>query len=310
MSERFLKYTQCLDFLDRVSVPAGVVYHYTDWIGLQGILKTQELWLTDVAHLNDTSEVKYAIRELKKLILSTEFEPEQLKEFWENSLDLLTKIMPNFINFYIASFCGEPDNLYAWRAYSNDGAGFAIGFKPEFFENLKKSVSPSFASSKVYYDDDNLDELNSHITQLVHAVNIDVKPLLPEVNALFSSRDFLNNIAGDFYSALMPLLVSIKHKAYKDEHEHRIYHFSDNSLGNSKFFSPGDNHSAPHLNPRRRILHRFDLNNIAEIWVGPRLSYEYAKRDLLNILDQLKRDGHKLDPIDIKESFIQYKNNY
>ena len=39
--------------------PAPVVYHYTNDVGLYGILESGHLWLTDIFKLNDPSEVDH-----------------------------------------------------------------------------------------------------------------------------------------------------------------------------------------------------------------------------------------------------------
>ena len=37
------------------------IYHYTNYIGLKGILKSRTLYMTDYRKLKDPSEIKYAI---------------------------------------------------------------------------------------------------------------------------------------------------------------------------------------------------------------------------------------------------------
>src|SRR6266446_6681063 len=39
--------------------PPPIVYHYTNDVGLKGILETGQLWLTDIFSLNDPSELKH-----------------------------------------------------------------------------------------------------------------------------------------------------------------------------------------------------------------------------------------------------------
>ena len=36
-----------------------IIYHYTDDVGLRGILETGQLWLTDIFNLNDPSELNH-----------------------------------------------------------------------------------------------------------------------------------------------------------------------------------------------------------------------------------------------------------
>jgi len=45
---------------------SSLLYHYTSAQGLEGIVRTQSLWATDTAFLNDTTEIRYAAEPLIK----------------------------------------------------------------------------------------------------------------------------------------------------------------------------------------------------------------------------------------------------
>ena len=44
------------------------------------------------------------------------------------------------LEFFIASFSRDRDDLGQWRAYADDGRGFAIGFSPRLFKVLDEPV--------------------------------------------------------------------------------------------------------------------------------------------------------------------------
>ena len=54
-AERIIK--QFYDSLPHAA--PDIIYHYTNDIGLKGILETGRLWLTDIFQLNDPSELKH-----------------------------------------------------------------------------------------------------------------------------------------------------------------------------------------------------------------------------------------------------------
>jgi hypothetical protein len=54
-AERIIK--QFYDSLPHAA--PDIIYHYTNNIGLKGILETGRLWLTDIFQLNDPSELKH-----------------------------------------------------------------------------------------------------------------------------------------------------------------------------------------------------------------------------------------------------------
>ncbi len=52
-----------LNTIDETS--SSTIFHYTTYKGLEGILKTRRLWLTDHKYLNDPSEIEHG----KKILL-------------------------------------------------------------------------------------------------------------------------------------------------------------------------------------------------------------------------------------------------
>ncbi|MCR9246015.1 MAG: DUF2971 domain-containing protein [bacterium] len=88
--------------------PPPLLYHYTDWAGLQGIVQSGTLWATHYADLNDSAETSYSVKLLNRL---TDDPANQVERDW-----------------YALSLTEESDLLSQWRAYSKGGSGFCIGF--------------------------------------------------------------------------------------------------------------------------------------------------------------------------------------
>lgn len=104
------------------------LYHYTTTEGLLGILESEELWATNILFLNDTSELVDAIK-----LFTAELENNPLKLDKETGW-LHTLILPNLeaapVDHFAVSFCEDGDLLSQWRAYSAQGSGYSLGFKP------------------------------------------------------------------------------------------------------------------------------------------------------------------------------------
>jgi hypothetical protein len=119
---------------DATSITAPL-YHYTDGHGLKGILESGQVWLTDYRHLNDPSELTHGIdmaRDVVRLIGNGA--DGRVRLFLENFADLFThRNLVTTLEFFIASFSHARDDLSQWRAYSDNGRGFAIGFAPRMF---------------------------------------------------------------------------------------------------------------------------------------------------------------------------------
>jgi hypothetical protein len=107
--------------------PPGELFHYTDFDGLQGILKSRSLWLSKVSTLNDTSEVKLAVDQFKahaaEVVRSLDAEAARFVEQAAGQLDAIRRT-----NICVAAFSEDADQLNQWRSYANDGRGIALGF--------------------------------------------------------------------------------------------------------------------------------------------------------------------------------------
>jgi hypothetical protein len=104
----------------------GTIYHYTSGDGLAGIIGNHEIWMSNTAFMNDTTELS-AIKN-QSLFTKDDFTNEYVKQAWE---EVRQESTPD--NIYMASFSRVKDSLEQWRAYGD----FCIGFDIKGF-SLKK----------------------------------------------------------------------------------------------------------------------------------------------------------------------------
>ena len=110
------------------SDPPQLLFHYTDFDGVAGILASRSLWLSKVSTLNDTSEIELAVRQFKaRAAQAAERLPKDEAEFLRHVADHLNDARRT--NICVASFGEEDDQLEHWRSYANDGRGIALGFR-------------------------------------------------------------------------------------------------------------------------------------------------------------------------------------
>jgi hypothetical protein len=96
-----------------------VIYHYTSSDGLMGILENSEIWLTNTAFVNDTTECK-ALNNEPRLFNNGSITNKHVMYSWQNFQHHL-----DGNDTYIASFSiGEESLLEQLRSYGN----FRIGF--------------------------------------------------------------------------------------------------------------------------------------------------------------------------------------
>lgn len=196
-----------------------ILYHYTNDVGLRGILESGKLWLTDVFHMNDPSELLHGFGVFLDVL------KEEVKER-SDFVDLPARMKPfrdrldESAEYYSFSFSTEKDDLGQWRAYADDGCGFALGFAARdiesyFIESLRNSEG-SGGYSRVYwaafpltYDDEKLRDLHSKHAQA----------MLDSADALLEHQNiFFPTVAS--HAAVLSL--SFKLPAYKNEQEYRF----------------------------------------------------------------------------------------
>jgi hypothetical protein len=118
--ERLLEQYECLNktFTDPLE-GIETIYHYTSANGLRGIVGRHELWLSNTAFVNDTTECK-ALKSEEDLFDKNDFSNPQVKERWFKYL----KFDTNRNIHYIVSFSTTEDFLGQWRAYGSYSIGF------------------------------------------------------------------------------------------------------------------------------------------------------------------------------------------
>ncbi|WP_339884758.1 DUF2971 domain-containing protein [Polaribacter vadi] len=116
----------------------NILYHYCDELVLNSILTNNEIWLSDINYMNDSTELKWA-RELFIKILKDnkdKFTQEFRFDIINSALSIDKYLLP-----LIGCFSMKKDLLSQWRAYANDGNGFSIGFSSKLiYEGLGVNI--------------------------------------------------------------------------------------------------------------------------------------------------------------------------
>jgi hypothetical protein len=120
-----------------------VLWHYTSISGLEGMLRTSELWLSNMLYLNDAMEHHL----LRQRVAS-------LADEVVKNVELRNDVKRAFSGdesptFYVMCFSADGDLLSQWRAYADDGEGVAIGFNTSFLETYAVREARMY---KVNYD--------------------------------------------------------------------------------------------------------------------------------------------------------------
>jgi len=109
-----------------------ILYHYTDYIALENILKTKVLHFSNILCLNDVSEYEHGV---KKYF-------EYLKELMgkekgdKHEIIFTRQIMNCAKDIYVFCLSTEKDLLSQWRGYTSQKLGISIGFDTVKLEEL------------------------------------------------------------------------------------------------------------------------------------------------------------------------------
>jgi Protein of unknown function (DUF2971) len=223
------------------------VFHYTNAVGLLGIISSRTIWATDYRYLNDASEGAVA----KTLVLPL-FEKEiseiipqlaakglikgfyeahgdhghrlQAEAMYKSLISVVDKITPLFV----LSFCRHDENsetfrdglLSQWRGYGGSG-GFAIEFDEEGLDALLRAESARFAyaggrSNDVIYEQ----------YEKVFDSNVCKGFAGESLRVLFEPKD-ISEITGranvdEIIAKLILMIPFLKHGGFKEEREYRI----------------------------------------------------------------------------------------
>jgi hypothetical protein len=206
--------------------PPPMLYHYTTESGLRGILESGTLWFSDIFAQNDPSELRHGLGIAIDLLKSriTKERPE---------IDTFARQVERFDvdagieaagHFFICCFSADGDELGQWRAYADNGRGFALGFDTELLENAfvkKKNGKPDKHHSTFHltYDDAELTRLQTGLTDLID-------PLISLPRSTAVSGDALHAYMMEVlvYHSMNVIrgVMFFKHEAYRAEKEYRF----------------------------------------------------------------------------------------
>lgn len=195
-----------------------VLWHYTSFDGLSGILKTKSIFSTQLACLNDSSEYLH-LPNLIRARLESRIAGEgnsDTKDFFEASHRELGDIDITGTGNFVACLSEDKDDLGQWRGYGGGVCGYAIGFRSDGILKALERRSSSLLVPLVY---------NKDVHEVIANEIIDFAAKLynREVAKFESNRD---QFAIELRATLafeMDLVVSaVKHHKFEFEHERRI----------------------------------------------------------------------------------------
>jgi hypothetical protein len=289
------------DLVSKRDLPP-VIYHYTNDLGLRGILETGIFWLTDIFNLNDPSELRHGFSHAINALNNKAATGPPESKFFAKRFESFGRQrgIQDSAHYFVCSFSSCGDDLGQWRAYADNGRGYALGFDAKVLEDaFMKDGETQILNNSTYsitYNDSQLAEIQRQlIERMFHLIS------LPHGRAL--ARDARNAYMCKLHvslsvHALYPTLY-FKHEAYTNEKEYRLLQIHPADRPPDVKFR-----SRPYSLVRYR---EFDWRTLAakalkEIVIGPAAHKEKAS--------QFVRDcfrAFQTDPVEPTYSGIPYR---
>jgi hypothetical protein len=264
--------------------PPPTLYHYTNQVGLIGILTSWEIWATKIQYMNDTSEFKLSLQ-LVEDVLKSKFE----NPISEKERHLITRYLTEIkyiddINVCVCSFSEVKDSLSLWRGYGAPHSNFAIGFYGEHLSRIAKENR--FTLAKCIYDPDIQLKI---VTELVEWF-VSKPGKLPPINC---GSPFLRQL-----EKIAPLL---KNKHFSVEAEWRLV--TSLVSATDPHYRVRQGRSSPTPYYRVSLMNKIFDHSMPEIIVGPCPDMELSKSSV-----EMLAYAAGVSFNDFKVSQIPYRN--
>jgi hypothetical protein len=194
--------TALVDLMVRASgqdKPPEMLYHYTDFEGFKGIVEKRTLRATQIKSLNDSTERTHGENVIGEVLKNA---------VGDNNRERISSGMieqSDQARWFVTCFCEQPKLLSMWRAYSDRGGGYCLGFDAHKLRRLVplqgSAVNFNWLFKMVY------GLCTTELTQILHEL----------ANLIEEDPDFT---LGFIFAHI--LAGKIKHEAFKEEQEWRI----------------------------------------------------------------------------------------
>jgi hypothetical protein len=240
-----------LDLLVRVlgnDTPPSMLYHYTDFDGLKGIVESHSLRATYTRTLNDSTEQQHGENFVCRVL--QDMVRDDVRE------RIASGMKATFNRLFVTCFCSGSNLLSMWRVYALRGGGYCLGFD------------------------------SSELRTLAYEQTSMVSRLFGIVYEESSLRQSLQELAGyierdpgrSFGFTVARILASkIKHNAFDEEREWRII-VQDPSFDEMNY-RQGHNYVIPYVDLRRHNEDGERLLPLRKVVCGPTLRNDAELRD-------------------------------
>jgi hypothetical protein len=210
-----------------------LLWHYTSFQGLYGIVTEGEFIASSLAYVNDTEEFQFTIRPLLALAearwqqrLGDEIAagPDDTNSFQFKLLKTTLASVFDVISsktMFVTCFSKEADDLSQWRSYTPHPPGFAIGFDEEELRLVGSSSGFSLLECR-YPDKEELAEaVRVAFEAATQGLEEDRLTIRPGADSK-ELAEFLNTWMPQIVGPIVALALRNKHPKFRAEREVRL----------------------------------------------------------------------------------------
>lgn len=232
-----------------------ILYHYTDFNAMRGIISKGEIWLWNLRRMNDRREMDYFIESLKSALkkqVLPEYLPVMEKIFSQKLKDFHT------LSSFASCFSEYSDDAAQWARYAKNGMGVCIAFDKEMLSKIGEAGHVPLC--RVSYSK-NIDDLEI-VKKIARLIN---------KNEASSSDSAVDQI---FYS-LVSSSPLFKHPSFISEKEYRLVSHPldvEKHLGKPDFFVEETNIKKYYVLNLKEICQNLNMRYtdlFREVCIGP-----------------------------------------
>ena len=128
----------------------SILYHYTDFQAVDGILRQAQLRVNNVLRMNDSAEMRHFMNGLCTAVTQRLEDGGDKVRAWQVK-QLFREELEKEYSAFAACFSFHRDDAAQWERYGNRGRGVCIAFRREY---LEKMATGALSLQMVFYRND------------------------------------------------------------------------------------------------------------------------------------------------------------
>ena len=274
-----------------------LLYQYTNTTGLKGMITEGELWATNLAYCNDSSEFHYGLGKYIEAVKASIITHSGSMEA-RVATELVERLQQkDRSDTYIYCLTRHNDQLSQWRGYGDHGYGYAVGFD---FDRVTKLHGVAIHSWLMY----------NKIAQEEMCARVGVSLVSDLIKSLPAEdvENAISDIADIVMEDISTGLPFFKHPAFSEEGEYRLFSsvaelaWYQHVKNFPVFIREGQNMLIPYVKLSDWEKGKKTILPIREIIVGPKTDFNKAEQSIRLLL---KNNSYPED-ITIRRSEIPF----